>query len=211
MKNFAFTLAETLVTLTILGIIMAITIPLMNKARPDKDVIIYKKALYSLQSAVGNATELLINEGAQTNLIWSDSNIIRDSGRGFCERVAEHLNTSKENCNINGLGSYDNPQIITTDGIRFWKLKVGLLNRHFDAICVDRTFTDKELKTLSAVRQNHNPSKDCYSYSKNGISAPVGLRVAVRNDGKVTTDYDSYEFQYENELINRSFDVKAQR
>ena len=48
----AFTLSEALITLAIIGVMASILIPTLNNAKPDKDKITYKKALYTVQSAV---------------------------------------------------------------------------------------------------------------------------------------------------------------
>ncbi len=229
MKKHSFTLAETLVTLTILGIIMAIVMPLINKAKPDKDIIIFKKGLYTIQSAVGNATEVLINQGALSNEIWKDD--LPDGTQVyFCERLADHLNTAIENC-YDGTGtktqassSYDDPQIVTTDGIRFWRIAddtlgdVGGPANRYNVICIERGLSAKEATTLSAVRganwsnQFNGGGSSCGTTTINGNAINVGLKIKVRWDGKVyipseTTD-DSQYFNYEKELINKAFEVK---
>src|SRR5574344_214301 len=43
-KDSAFTLAEVLITMTILGVIAAMVLPLLKNAVPDKDITMYRKA-----------------------------------------------------------------------------------------------------------------------------------------------------------------------
>ncbi len=221
MRKHSFTLAETLVTLTILGIIMALVMPLINKAKPDKDIIIFKKALYTLQSAVGNATEVLISDGASSSEIWASSiaisnSVNEDAASGFCSRIAATLNTAKEKCSIAaGSSSYSNPQIITTDGIRFWNLPaegVTFSTSGYKTICMDRTLTTKELKTLNAVRVTDSYSHATYNscYTNSGVSDvnSIGLPVAVRWDGKVYLPSNTGKFYYPEYLVEKSFEVK---
>ena len=47
-----FTLAETLVTLVVIGVVAAVTIPILNHARPDKDALMYKKAVLTTQQVM---------------------------------------------------------------------------------------------------------------------------------------------------------------
>lgn len=52
MKNKAFTLAEILVTLGIIGIVVAITLPLVNKAKPDNTKIMFLKTYQEMVKAI---------------------------------------------------------------------------------------------------------------------------------------------------------------
>lgn len=49
-----FTLAEVLVVLFILGVIGALMMVSLNKSRPDEDMLMYRKAFFSLQEAASN-------------------------------------------------------------------------------------------------------------------------------------------------------------
>lgn len=205
-----FTLSETLITLTVLGVIIAVTMPLLSKARPDKDVVMYKKGLYTIQSAVGNATEIILNNGALSNSVWSDKNYINPITKvrgcpNFCKEVADRLNTSKVDCDKEK-SSYIDPQIITTDGLRYWGLPTTNKFEELDyevTFCFDRPDLQndsKEFKVLTSVRENHAVEEDCVD--KDGR----GLRVVVRADGKVSVPNDNGS--YEQDLIDRSFNVQ---
>ncbi len=200
-----FTLAETLITLTIIGIIMAVVMPLVSKVQPDRDVLMFKKGMYSLQAAVGNATDLLVSQGANTSELWSMSSLPVDPNSEdedddenpansreihFCARIADHLNTAVENCG--GSGSYDSPQIVTTDGMRIWNLPQNNFNGSV-TICMDRPLTGKEIQTLTVMRNNWTP-----------CGGNRGLSVKIRHDGKV---FLPLEANYEKDLIDKSFNV----
>lgn len=52
MKNKAFTLAEILVTLGIIGIVVAVALPLVNKAKPDNTKIMFLKTYQEMVKAI---------------------------------------------------------------------------------------------------------------------------------------------------------------
>ena len=91
----AFTLSEALITLAIIGVLAAILIPVIDNVRPDKDKITYKKALYSMQSAISNAMDsTLYSMAANSSAYWKDENV---GDSDFCNAVADALNTAVDN------------------------------------------------------------------------------------------------------------------
>lgn len=74
MKQQGFTLAEVLIALCIIGVIAAITMPMVNKFRPDKTKVLYLHSYDSLTLAVGdiaNNTEIYPEIG-NNNLVFKD-------------------------------------------------------------------------------------------------------------------------------------------
>ena len=189
----AFTLSEALITLAIIGVLAAILIPVIDNVRPDKDKITYKKALYSMQSAISNAMDsTLYSMAANSSAYWKDENV---GDSDFCKAVADALNTSGR-VDCDGPSSYVNPNFITTDGIRYWGLE-GKFDGDTRTIYVDRGLGTKELKTIAAKR------------GKDGDG--TGLQIRVRYDGKIDTpeSTSSENFDFENELIESSLQVTA--
>ena len=52
-KN-AFTLAETLLTIMIIGILVALMLRAINRVNPDKDKVLFLKAYHATEAAIGN-------------------------------------------------------------------------------------------------------------------------------------------------------------
>ena len=53
-KSFAFTLAETLLTLTIAGVLMALMLRAINRVNPDKEKILFLKTYHTLEAIMAN-------------------------------------------------------------------------------------------------------------------------------------------------------------
>lgn len=75
--NRGFTLAEVLVTVGLIGLIAAITIPALINSTPDKNKFMFKKAYYSLNKAI-NA--MVTDETDYPTDLWDN---LADLPRGF--------------------------------------------------------------------------------------------------------------------------------
>ncbi len=256
-----FSLAEALIAVAIIGIVAAITIPVINNVRPDKDKTFYNKALSSVQGAMAKSMELPIlqkrynyweggsylkdnswNDGKNystdidfnttktdgrcydytdtdgntkkicntsyaiiTNLYWADDTNTSIKDETFCEKMADFLNTSgATNCSSEPPSSYDSPNFITTDGVRYWglegKFDIGdAMEGNGRIIYVDRKLSDSERARLN----NEN------KYLRDSSHTEPGLKITLYYDGRAETG-TTEDFDYENELIKTSINLKKE-
>ena len=89
-KQFAFTLAETLIVMGIIGVVAALTLPNLNSSTGDKEKVAKVKKIYSnLEDAVGRAQAVY---GPADEWCVNYSGSCRDR---IFERVTEFLKVSK--------------------------------------------------------------------------------------------------------------------
>jgi|GEM_PF-4427137 len=193
----AFTLAETLIALTIIGVVAAISIPVLNMQKPDKDGIAYRKAVLNVTSAFNLATEandfyygcILTDAEAGTS--------IRDwrgcpESVNFCKKMADTMNISgKVDCS--STSSYENPNFRTTDGTIYWGFEGGFTDI-YKTVYVDRNLTSEE-NTASFLKRHRD---------SNHTSA--GLKIRLTSDGSINMP-DSNEYTYEHKLLENPLKI----
>lgn len=160
-----FTLSETLISIAIIGVISAVLIPVLNNVRPDKERILYKKALYTMQNAIATAVNDNTIAAANSSAYWADPSV---SAQDFCANIASSVNTVGS-VNCAGAGSFSEPNFTTVNGSKWW----GLGGDKF---------------SLSGAGANKDITVDVNgSGGANAVGADQ-LRMRVRYDGRVTTD-----------------------
>lgn len=89
--KYGFTLAEALLTMIILGIILAFILPSLISTKPSEDKLLYKKAFFTISEAmmaVVNNPELYdINE------YYVLESPVEGDNENFCKYLANYLNT----------------------------------------------------------------------------------------------------------------------
>lgn len=115
-----FTLAEVVVTLAVIGMVAGISIPILHNAKIDKDVIVYRKAMYTLQQATykfmnGNKYQELMRKYNGNERLF----LANFKNNDVCEGIADEMNTR-------GVITCDNSDgglnFVTNDGIGFYNL-----------------------------------------------------------------------------------------
>ena len=95
-KAVAFTLAETLVVMGIIGVVAALTIPNLNQSTGDREKVAKVKKIYAnLEDALGRATAVY---GPFDVLFQTDTTDAAKANR-FGERMTEFMKVSK-NCKM---------------------------------------------------------------------------------------------------------------
>ena len=114
MKKFlAFTLAETLIVMGIIGIVSALTLPNLNSSTGEKEKVAKVKKIYqNLDDAIGRATAVY---GPVNEWFINDSTATAQITR-FGDRVTEFMKVSK-NCGVTtNQRCFSNVQIKTISG-----------------------------------------------------------------------------------------------
>ena len=85
MKNKAFTLTELLIALAIIGILIAILLPVISNIMPDQNALMAKRAYHGIQTV----TSSLLNDEAcypnKTQALEDDARIGFDDGFGYSD------------------------------------------------------------------------------------------------------------------------------
>ena len=193
-RFFAFTLAETLIVMGIIGIVSALTLPNLNASTGEKEKVAKVKKLYSnLNDAVGRAVAVY---GPIDEWFLTDNTYALQSTR-FGERITEFMKVSKtcsllatnNECISNNLKDLstggtnltgdDSYKFITADGTSI-AIKMDLLKIYVDIDCPNKgtgvfgrdAFTfiiDKENDTIRV--ENSVPT--ITSVLTTGAGAPV--------------------------------------
>ena len=120
MKMRAFTLAETLIVIGIIGVVAALTLPNLNHATGDKEKVTKVKKIYSaLTDAFDRAQAIYgpfdewVTDLYNSNGYISGSNIATASER-FAKRVTEFMKVSKD-CRFDE-GCFSTAPLLLSDG-----------------------------------------------------------------------------------------------
>ena len=101
MRKFAFTLAEVLIVIWVIGIVAALTIPNLNSSTADKEKIAKVKKLYqNLNDAYGRA-KVVYGSVEEWTVSTADD---KTKAKKIGERLVDFLKVTK-NCEQNNTGS----------------------------------------------------------------------------------------------------------
>jgi len=130
-KIKAFTFAEVMVTLAVMGVLASIMLPVMSKIRPDKTKVTFKKAYYVIERTVYDMVtdeslypELGSYKGFDnTQEVTYNGNTYKGNTK-FLQLFAAHINkisTNRPNgTTLPSNGVSGSPNIITSDGIAYY-------------------------------------------------------------------------------------------
>jgi len=100
--NFAFTLAEVMIVLAVIGILIAILLPVAHNATPNENVMKFKKAHNTLYTAIRelvNSNEYYLDGDLSTK---ANGDLIDGTHEGdysyFCNTFSDVLNAKEKNC-----------------------------------------------------------------------------------------------------------------
>jgi len=99
-KQYAFTLAETLIVMGIIGVVAALTLPNLNSSTGDKEKVTKLKKVYqNLQDAYGRSVAIYGPMDEWTTNISATSEDVKKAG----DRITEFMKLQKNNA-TNGIG-----------------------------------------------------------------------------------------------------------
>lgn len=110
-RKSAFTLAEVLITLGIIGVVAALTMPSLIAKNQEKVTVTRLKKEYSTISQA--YTMVLMNDGKFSDW-FTGTETTAEAGEIFYEKMKKHLNVAKD-CNT-GTGCFSEGIIKTLDG-----------------------------------------------------------------------------------------------
>ena len=120
-KNLAFTLAEVLIVIGIIGVVAALTLPNLNHATGDKETVTRVKKIYaSLTDAFDRAQVIYgpFNEWNKDINLYSDENDVYygydEASRRVGQRISEFLKVSKD-CEFDE-GCFSSAPLLYVDG-----------------------------------------------------------------------------------------------
>jgi len=151
-KN-AFTLAEVMVTLAVVGILASVMLPVISKARPNKQKSMFKKAYYVTERIVyelvndedlypssGNAIGFQnTSEVSYLGKSYGSNTNVDLQKKKFCQLFARKVNTLSDEDNCSGTSSYFNDisTFTTTDGIVWYVPYTNFSGNNAQTIHVD--------------------------------------------------------------------------
>ncbi len=178
--NKAFTLAEALITLIVIGIVSVIAIPVLKNNSPDKDAMTLKKAFYNIVLAFDKATQDTEEECGSD---WRKCIDITP-----CTQIVSYMNTIGD-INCQDESSYEFPNFKSADGIVYWGFEGGFSGTQ-KIVYVDRKLSAKE-QSIPSLTKN-----------RGDIYTTPGLRIVLTSDGGVFIPNTS-DFAYETQIMER--------
>ena len=174
----AFTVAETLITLGIIGVIATLLLSTIVRQKPNAEMINFRKAynlttkiVYDMMQSSALYASPSFSDTSQTTVEVGGS---RPSGNAkFCLIFASYLNTKGSiNCTSNA-----DPTFTTLDGMK-WKLPISNFSSQ-QTIMVD---------------VNGNKKPNC-EYNSNSCKEPDQFKIGINKEGKISiTDTKALEY-----------------
>lgn len=137
----AFSLPEVLITVVIIAILAAVTIPTLNKSKPDENELMHKKATFIVERVVNELVtdEFLYPENAVMTGLGNLSpvkvnGVFHEGETKFCSLFASRINKAPDTKVVCDKGA---KSVTSAEGID-WYLPVGnFANKNFEIIKVD--------------------------------------------------------------------------
>ena len=186
----AFTLAEVMVTLAVLGVLASLMLPIIGQVRPNKSKALFKKAYFVAERMVYemvNDEDLYPNTGtfvgfdnvSEVTYLSHDYGHKTDNTKRnskFCEIFARKVNTTSDttHCDAAHAAFGATPSFETTDGVA-WYMPFSNFST---------------TPQISRVDVNGSNPPNCRQTAGNATSCknPDRFEIKVEKDGKIFVD-----------------------
>lgn len=182
MKNYikAFTLAEILIVLIVIGILTMILLPIAFQSSPDENVMKFKKGYNTLNTVI---KELVSSDkyyqngdlGTRANGVLIDRTHDGDFTY-FCQSFADVVSTKAVNCSEGGLNNYGSIQLGSTGDEITVEMMQEAKNK-LDSICALEEVQEKfgnSIVTTDGIRYYESGPERTFGSSPVGWNAEEG-------------------------------------
>ena len=187
LKQWAFTLAETLIVMGIIGVVAALTLPNLNSSTGDKEKVVKLQKIYqNMNDVVGRATAVY---GPPSTWCANNSDV-KTCTTKFAERITEFMKLSK-NC-----GATDNTNCFTSGYSK------TLNNENF--MTYNGNSSIYKVITADGSSLGFNiPHTDCTfkRYSRNNQCGYFYIDIDGPNKGSFTEGKDVFAFDFFDDMI----------
>jgi len=139
----AFTLAEVMIVLAIIGILVAILLPTAQNLAPDETILKFKKANSSLTTAI---REVVHNEKYFYNGdlgLDRDGNLVSNP-KYFCSVLSDVLNIKSSNCSDDNLG-YNSSAVANLPDLANFDIDNKTIFDYADCMCKNNLTSGEEI------------------------------------------------------------------
>lgn len=196
-KNHAMSLSEVLVSLAVVAILAMILIPLLTKTNANKEKLLYKKAVNTMETAI--AAVMQDNGVVNMSNFWPE---LSDSGESVRSQIGDKIITLSgvTNFGSNESSSVSKPDFRSTDGMIWWGLPDEWPT---DSNGEPAKYVDIRVDVNGDGGQNLT-SEDAGPYSQYDNKKPDRLKIRLMKDGRVLVpayDDDGGDWTYEMEYL----------
>ena len=114
-KNLAFTLAEVLIVIGIIGVVAALTLPNLNHATGDKERVTKVKKIYSSLTEAFDRAQVIYGD---YDTWFNDLTTQAEKNNRFEKRMTEFIKISKDCGLASGEGCFSSADFKTLDGFQ---------------------------------------------------------------------------------------------
>ncbi len=143
-KLKAFTLAEVMITLTIIGVISAIVVPVAFHSRPDENVMKFKKAhntFYQVINTMVTSDKYYQDGDLGTKADGTRAGYTEADSTYFCNTFADLVSTISVNCSmaktvINASHGFSSFVCLNDPPVQSWQISTADSKLRLDSVCL---------------------------------------------------------------------------